>query len=104
MAAILILPENEAFRKVDLGGVLCVFLYSPTDESNYVEKYLILNIFVHFQWSTITSLPGLIWAQYRGNITASSRRVNHYNIELFGVKLKQPLGMSSIFVLNSVLK
>ena len=40
MAAILILPENEAFRKVDSGGVLCVFLYIPT-ESNYVEKHLL---------------------------------------------------------------
>ena len=37
MAAILILPQNEAFHKVDSGWVLCVFLYSPT-ESNYVEK------------------------------------------------------------------
>ena len=47
MAAILILPENEAFRKVDSGGVLCVFLYSPT-ESNYVEKYLLTFISIKY--------------------------------------------------------
>ena len=47
MAAILILPENEAFRKVDSGGVLCVFLYSPT-ESNYVEKHLLTFISIKY--------------------------------------------------------
>ena len=43
----LILPENEAFRKVDSGGVLCVFLYSPT-ESNYVEKHVLAFISIKY--------------------------------------------------------
>ena len=47
MAAILILPENEAFRKVDSDGVLCVFLYSPT-ESNYVENHLLTFISIKY--------------------------------------------------------
>ena len=47
MAAILILPENEAFRKVDLGGVLCVFLYSPT-EPNYVKKHSLTFISIKY--------------------------------------------------------
>ena len=45
MAAILILTENEAFRKVDSGGVLSVFLYSPT-KSNYDEEHLLTFIFI----------------------------------------------------------
>ena len=47
MVAILILPENEAFRKVDSGGVLCVFLYSTT-ESNYVENHLLTFISIKY--------------------------------------------------------
>ena len=47
MAAILILPENEAFRKVDSGGVLCVFSHSST-ESNYVEKHLLTFISIKY--------------------------------------------------------
>ena len=68
MAAILILPENEAFRNVDSAGVLFVFLYSPT-KSNYVEKHLLtfisieyLGIFhlkmqiIHIFWSNYLTL------------------------------------------------
>ena len=47
IAAILILLENEAFRMVDSGGVLCVFLYSPT-ESNYAEKHLLTFISIQY--------------------------------------------------------
>ena len=64
MAAISILPENEAFRKVDSGGVLCVFLYSPT-KSNYVEKHLL--IFISIKYLGIFHLKMLIIHIFRSN-------------------------------------
>ena len=66
MAAILILSENEAFRKVDLGGVLCVFLYSPT-KSNYVEKHLLTfisikySLILHLKCKLFTFLGLILW-------------------------------------------
>ena len=66
MSAILDFVRNEAFPKVDSGGVLCVFLCSPT-ESNYVEKNLLrfisikyLGIF-HFKMQIINFLGLIIW-------------------------------------------
>ena len=40
MAAILDLPKNEAFPKVDSGGVLRVFSHSA-NEYSYVENHLL---------------------------------------------------------------
>ena len=64
MAAILILPENETFRKVDSGGVFFVFLYSPT-ESNYVEKHLLT--FIPIKYLGIFHLKMQIIHSFRSN-------------------------------------
>ena len=57
-------PKNEAFPKEDLGRILCVFLYSPT-ESNYVEKHLLT--FISIKYLSIFHLKMQIIHMFRSN-------------------------------------
>ena len=56
--------SHEAFCKVDSIGVLCAFLYSPT-ESNYVEKHLLT--FISIKYLGIFQLKMQISHIFRSN-------------------------------------